>query len=253
MILNLPKTMLRWCCDMTESKPDVLALIPARGGSKGLPGKNIRLFGGKPLIAWSIDAARASSYVTRVVVSSDDEAILAAARSHGAETPFQRPRSLAEDDTPSIDVVMHALDEIGGCDWVVLLQPTSPLRVTADIDAAIEQCLKSAVPACVSVCEAPTSPWWMFQIGEQGEMRSFLPTEQRPTRRQDLPDLYALNGAVYVARVDWLRRSRQFVTEQTVAYVMPPERSVDIDSLFDFELAECLLSRRCDSNVSPRH
>ncbi|MDY0147963.1 MAG: acylneuraminate cytidylyltransferase family protein [Halothiobacillus sp.] len=219
----------------------MLALIPARGGSKGLPGKNIRPLKGRPLIGWSIEAARASRYVSRIVVSSDDEEILAVARDQGAETPFRRPASLAGDDTPSMDVVLHALDQLAGFEWIVLLQPTSPLRLALDIDAAIEQCLKTAAPSCVSVCEAPASPWWMFQVGDQGEMRSFLPPDQRPVRRQDLPDLYALNGAVYVAKTEWLRKSLSFLTEETVAYVMPSERSVDIDTLFDFHLAECLL------------
>jgi N-acylneuraminate cytidylyltransferase len=219
----------------------VLALIPARGGSKGLPGKNIRPLKDKPLIGWSIEAARASRYVSRVVVSSDDEEILAVARDQGAETPFRRPASLAGDDAPSMDVVLHALDQLAGFEWIVLLQPTSPLRLAVDIDAAIEQCLKTNAPACVSVCEAPASPWWMFQVGEQGALRSFLPPEQRPAKRQDLPDLYALNGAVYVAKTEWLQTSRSFLTEETVAYVMPPARSVDIDTLFDFQWAECLL------------
>lgn len=219
----------------------MLALIPARGGSKGLPGKNIRPLKGRPLIGWSIEAARASRYVSRIVVSSDDEEILAVARDQGAETPFRRPASLAGDATPGMDVVLHALDQLAGFEWVVLLQPTSPLRLAADIDAAIEQCLKTNAPACVSVCEAPASPWWMFEVGAECRMRSFLPAEQRPVRRQDLPDLYALNGAVYVAKTEWLRMSLSFLTEETVAYVMPPARSVDIDTLFDFQLAECLL------------
>lgn len=206
-----------------------------------MPGKNIRPLKGKPLIGWSIEAARTSRYVSRVVVSSDDEEILAVARNQGAETPFRRPASLAGDATPSMDVVLHALDQLAGFEWVVLLQPTSPLRLSADIDAAIEQCLKTNAPACVSVCEAPASPWWMFEVGAECRMRSFLPAEQRPVRRQDLPDLYALNGAVYVAKTEWLRTSRSFLTEETVAYVMPPARSVDIDTLFDFQLAECLL------------
>ncbi len=206
-----------------------------------MPGKNIRPLKGKPLIGWSIEAARASRYVSRIVVSSDDEEILAVARDQGAETPFRRPASLAGDATPGMDVVLHALDQLAGFEWVVLLQPTSPLRLAADIDAAIEQCLKTNAPACVSVCEAPASPWWMFEVGAECRMRSFLPAEQRPVRRQDLPDLYALNGAVYVAKTEWLRMSLSFLTEETVAYVMPPARSVDIDTLFDFQLAECLL------------
>lgn len=226
-----------------KERPRILALIPARGGSKGLPGKNIRPLHGKPLIGWSIEAAKASRYVTRVVVSSDDESILAVARACGAEIPFVRPQALARDDTPGIDVVLHALDILPGFDWVVLLQPTSPLRTVGDIDAAIEHCLAGGAPACVSVCEASASPWWMFSLNNNGRMHSFLPPEQRPARRQDIPTLYALNGAIYVARVDWLLQTRSFLTEETLAHVMPPERSVDIDTAFDFRLAECLLGQ----------
>ncbi len=226
---------------MIESTGGVLALIPARGGSKGLPGKNIRLLHGKPLIGWSIDAARAARYVSRVVVSSEDAGILEVARVQGAQIPFVRPAELARDETPGMDVVLHALDQLPDYEWVVLLQPTSPLRLAADIDAAIECCLSTGAPACVSVCESAASPWWMFRLDDGGRMHSFLPKEQRTVRRQDLPELYALNGAIYVARTAWLRETRSFLSDDTVAYVMPTERSVDIDTLFDFQLAECLL------------
>lgn len=226
---------------MTDRQPKVLALIPARGGSKGLPGKNIRYLGGKPLVAWSIEAALAAKHVSRIVVSSDDAQILSVARAYGAQIPLIRPATLAQDDTPGIDVVLHTLDCLPGYDWVVLLQPTSPLRTTDDIDRAISLCLEKNAPACVSVSQTPASPWWMFRIGHQGKMHSFLPPEQRPTRRQDLPELYALNGAVYLAKTEWLQRSLSFLTEETMAYVMPSERSLDIDTLMDFRIAECLL------------
>jgi len=221
----------------------VLALITARGGSKGLPGKNIRPLQGRPLIGWSIEAAKSSRHVTRVVVSSEDAEILEVARTQGADTPFVRPAELAGDQTPSMDVVLHALDQLPEFEWLVLLQPPSPLRLAEDIDGSIERCLVTGAPACVSVCEAASNPWWMFSLDEQGGMHAFLPPEQRPVRRQDLAALYDLNGAIYVARTAWLRRTRSFLTDETVAYVMPPERSVDIDTLFDFRLAECLLNQ----------
>lgn len=226
---------------MTDRQPKVLALIPARGGSKGLPGKNIRHLCGKPLIAWSIEAAQAARHVTRIVVTSDDAEILAIAREYGADVPFVRPSKLARDDTPGIDVVLHALDSLPDYDWVVLLQPTSPLRTAEDIDQAITICLEEGAPACVSVCAAPANPWWMFNVRADGRLVSLLPPEQRPSRRQDLPEIYALNGAVYVNRVDWLRQTHTSLTEETLAYVMPPERSIDIDTLMDFRIAECLL------------
>jgi N-acylneuraminate cytidylyltransferase len=220
---------------------NVLALIPARGGSKGLPGKNLRALGGKPLIQWSIEAAQRSRFVTRVVVSSDDPTILTAARAAGAETPFVRPAELAQDDTSSIDVVFHALDQLPPFDWVVLLQPTSPLRTSEDIDQALARCFAANAPACVSVTETPALPWWMFRLDAAGRLVSLLDEGQRPQRRQDAPMLYSLNGALYVAQVEWLRQSRRFLTDETLAYVMPPERSVDIDTALDFRLAECLL------------
>lgn len=223
-------------------RPKVLAVIPARGGSKGLPGKNIRPLAGKPLIAWTIEAARGARWVDRVIVSSDDEAILAVARAWGADTPFVRPAELAADDTPGIAVVFHALDALPGYDWVVLLQPTSPLRTAADIDRAIERCWADDAPACVSVTEAPCTPGWLFHLDDNHRLRGYLPEAQRPKRRQDSPELFTLNGAVYVARSAWFRQTGGFLTEETRAWPMPPERSVDIDTLLDFRLAELLLS-----------
>jgi N-acylneuraminate cytidylyltransferase len=220
-----------------------LAIIPARGGSKGLPGKNIRPLRGKPLIGWSLDAAWSSRYVSEIVVSSDDPEILSVAQGLGDHVSLVRPAELARDDSSSIDVVLQVLDTLPDYDWVVLLQPTSPLRTAADIDAALEQCWATGAPACVSVSVSVDSPWWMFGINAQGRLHAFLPPEQRPMRRQDLPELYSLNGAVYVARVDWLRQTRSFLGEETVAAVMPTERAVDIDTLHDFHLAECLMGR----------
>lgn len=226
-----------------------LALIPARAGSKGVPGKNIRTLAGKPLIAWTIEAALASRHIDRVVVSSDGADILAAARDWGAETPFVRPTELARDDTPGIDVVLHALAQLPGFDWVVLLQPTSPLRLAADIDAAIETCREANAPACVSVTMPSKSPYWMYTLAGDGRMCPLIEQASLPTRRQDLPAVYALNGAVYVARVDWLERTRSFLTAETVAYTMLPERSIDIDTELDFRVAELVMSESRNDRV----
>ena len=149
----------------------VLAVIPARGGSKGLPGKNILPVGGKPLIAYSIDAARACAAVDRVIVSSDDDAIIAAARACGCDVPFRRPDELATDTAASIDVILHALDQVPGYDYVVLLQPTSPLRTAADIDAACERLAGHGAQACVSVSPVEQSPYWMYHISDGGELK----------------------------------------------------------------------------------
>lgn len=213
----------------------VLGLIPARGGSKGLPGKNILPVAGRPLLAWTVDSGRGSRCIDRLVLSSDDEAIIAAARACGCEAPFRRPPALASDTAATIDVVLHALDELPDHDVVVLLQPTSPLRTGEDIDAACERFAASGAPACVSVSPVEQSPYWMYRLGDNHALEPLLEAPAGATRRQDLPPVYALNGAVYVADTAWLRRSRTFVTRETVAHVMPAERSIDIDTAADFE------------------
>lgn len=221
----------------------VLALVPARGGSKGLPGKNIRPVDGRPLLDFTVAAARASRSVDRVVLSTDDDAIAQVALASGCEVPFRRPAQLASDEARSIDVVFHALDSLPAHDLVVLLQPTSPLRAAADIDAACTALIDSGAPACVSVTLAEQSPWWMYCLDDGQHLRPLLDTPGAATRRQDLPAVYTLNGAVYVARTEWLRRSGTFVTADTVAYVMPQERSIDIDTLEDFETFARKVSR----------
>jgi CMP-N,N'-diacetyllegionaminic acid synthase len=211
----------------------VLGVIPARGGSKGVPGKNIRHVGGKPLIAWTIEAGQASKIIDRVVLSSDDLEIISVAQKHNCDVPFVRESQLAEDTTPTIDVVLDALNRCPAYEWVVLLQPTSPLRTSLDIDLAIERCVALNAPSCVSVCLAQESPYWMFTLNQDGHLAALLPN-QAVTRRQDLPPVYSLNGAIYVANAEWLKRERKFLTSETVAYEMPVERSLDIDTEFDF-------------------
>ena len=212
----------------------VLAVIPARGGSKGLPGKNIAPVAGRPLLAWTAAAALAARAIDRVVASSDDDAILAAARACGVE-PLRRPAELATDSAATIDAVLHALDACPGHDVVVVLQPTSPARTAADIDAAFERFAASGAPACVSVCEAEQSPYWMFRLDAGQTLRPIVDAPAEATRRQDLPAVYALNGAIYIADAGWLRTSRAFIGPATVAHVMPAERSIDIDTASDLE------------------
>lgn len=221
----------------------VLAVIPARGGSKGVPGKNIREVGSKPLIAWSIDAARGSRFVDRVILSSDDAEIIRVARAHGCEAPFVREAQLAQDDTPTIEVVLDALDRCPGYDWVLLLQPTSPLRTAEDIDRVVERCLSHAAAACVSVCRVQESPYWMFTLCADDQLQPLLP-DVTVTRRQDLPPVYMLNGAIYLARTDWLRQNKKFVSEGTVAYEMPVQRSIDLDTESDFHQLKIILENR---------
>ena len=222
----------------------VLAIIPARGGSKGVPRKNIREVAGKPLIAWTIEAARKSVYIDRLILSSDDAEIIRVAGEWGCEAPFVRPAELARDDTPGIDPVLHALGALPEkYDYVVLLQPTSPLRSAADIDGCIERCFRAAADSCVAVTVPDKSPFWMFTLDDQAKMRPLLETPGQFTRRQALPAVYALNGAVYVSRTEWLAAARAFVAEGTLAHIMPAERSLDIDDETDLLLAGLLLSR----------
>ena len=225
----------------------VLGLIPARGGSKGLPGKNLRLLAGKPLIAWTIGAALAARTLDAVVVSTDDEEIARVATDLGAEVPFLRPVELATDEAPTVDTVLHAVDALAGMGRsygrVMLLQPTSPLRASAHIDAASELLRTSGAEAVVSVAETDHSPLWSNTLPSDGRLGSFVRHEAVGVRRQDLPRYYRLNGAIYLIGVEALRRERAFIGDFAVAYVMPREASVDIDTLADFEYAEFLLSR----------
>jgi len=228
----------------------VLAIIPARGGSKGVPLKNIRDVGGKPLIAWTIMEGKKSKYIDRLILSSEDERIINVAKKLGCEVPFTRPSSLAQDETPSIDVIVHAVQTIPEkYDYIVLLQPTSPLRKVTDIDNCIEQCLQKNAKACVSVTEPEKSPFWMYKINENGYMIPLVNLNKRTTRRQDLPTVYALNGAVYVAQWEWLLEARSFLTSDTIPYFMPRDRSFDIDSEIDLIICDFLLNNPLSTSV----
>lgn len=218
----------------------VLAIITARGGSKGVPRKNIRLLGGKPLIAYTIEAAQSAKCVDRVILSTDDAEIADVAARHGCEIPFMRAPSLATDTAPSSEVVLDALARCPGCDYFVLLQPTSPLRTAADIDACAELCLTAGAPACVSVAEVRESPFWMYRVSEKRALSPIMPPVTA-TRRQDLETIYALNGAVYFAASDWYIQNKTFLGPSTVAHVMPAERSVDLDTEADFAYLTSLI------------
>lgn len=220
----------------------VLAIIPARGGSKGLPGKNILPLGDLPLIAWTIHAARNASCVARVVVTTDDAEIAAVARASGAEVPFLRPPELATDTATSADVADHVLQALPGFDRAVLLQPTSPFRTASDIDAARALWDATGAVSCVSVCEATQSPWLMFTRGIEGGLDRVLPVPEAGLRRQDLASTYLLNGAIYLIQTDHFRATRQFVHSDTSGYVMPQDRSVDIDTADDLDAARAQLA-----------
>ena len=225
----------------------VLALVTARGGSKGLPGKNIRPLCGKPLIAWSVEAARAAASVDRIVVSTDSEAIAAAAAAAGAEVPFMRPAELATDTASSINVVIHALDALGwkDDDLVVLLEPTSPLREAVDIDAALARLVETGATAVVSVAQAGSAhPAFVFRQDSGGRLSPFLERPPTGLRRQDIEPVYYLDGSLYASRVGALRRRRSFYHDDTVAYEIAKWKSPEIDDLDDFIVVEALMARR---------
>jgi CMP-N,N'-diacetyllegionaminic acid synthase len=221
----------------------ILAIITARGGSKGVLRKNLREIAGKPLIAWTIEAGRQSHYIDRLILSSEDPEVISMARSWSCEVPFVRPAELAGDETPGIDPVLHALKVLPErYDYVVLLQPTSPMRLAEDIDGCVETCLDHQAPACVTVTEVDQSPFWMYRLDTSRHLGPFIDQKNIPGRRQDLPPVYVLNGAVYVAQTAWLQQRRTFLAAETVAHIMPRERSLDVDTELDLKICASLKS-----------
>lgn len=229
----------------------ILGLITARGGSKGILRKNIRELHGKPLIEHTIHVALAASNLFhRVIVTTDDEQIASISRLAGADVPFMRPQELAKDETPTLPVLQHAIEYVEQndgitIDWVMILQPTSPLRTIEDIEAAI--CLAKAgdCDTVVSVRKANNChPFKMKKIDTGGLLVPFIDGCVEPERRQDLsPDAYQRNGAIYMVRRDRLLENRLY-GDKIRPYIMPDDRSVDIDTHLDFKLAETLLEER---------
>ncbi len=232
----------------------VLAVIPARGGSKRVPHKNSRLLLGKPLIVYSIEAAVQSRYIDEVVVSTDDAEIAELAKKAGASVPFMRPAELATDEASSVDVVCHALqyyqtETATSFDFIILLQPTSPLRRSVHIDQAFEQLKKNHAEAVVSVCEAEHSPLWANQLPTDGSMADFLSLEKKNTRSQDLPCYYRLNGAIYICdTLRFLQEKNFFISDHIFAYRMEQLESVDIDTELDFIVCEAILNHMKPAN-----
>jgi CMP-N,N'-diacetyllegionaminic acid synthase len=227
----------------------VLILVTARGGSKGLPGKNIRSLLGKPLIAWSIEAGLSAPSTDELVVSTDDEGIAQVARAAGARVPFMRPAELAGDNASSIDVVLHAINWLTAADEhydvVVLLEPTSPLRESVDIEAALELMAEQHAGAVVSVCRAESlHPAFMYRRNADGRLQPFLERQPTGLRRQEIEPLYFLEGTVYASRIDVLRARRSFYHADTVGYEVPRWKSLEIDELDDFLMVEALLKHK---------
>lgn len=224
-----------------------LAIIPARGGSKGIPNKNIMDICGKPLIAYTIEAGKKSKYIDEIVVSTDSDSIKVVAKQYGAKVPFLRPEQLSNDTAKSIDVVLHAIDFYKNnnmnFDYIILLQPTSPLRTFEEVDKAIEKLVNYDRKSLVSVCEADENPVLMRTIQDE-KLREVISFEGKNLRRQDLPTFYIFNGALYINSVDMLINEKKFVNENTIPYVMDKESSIDIDTTLDAKLVRIIMEDR---------
>ncbi len=227
---------------------EIIAVIPARGGSKGVLKKNIRLLADKPLIHYTIHAAQHSRYIDHVIVSTDDDEITNVALKDGAQV-IKRPPEIAGDDASTIEAVFHVLSQYKGRGLepklVVLLQPTSPFRTSFDIDAALDIFLQNDCDSVVSLVETTHPPYWNMVL-EGSYLKPLFNQEYLTKRRQDLPKTYLPNGAIYIASAETLKQTHSFYTPKTKPYIMPAERSLDIDSEFDLLFAEVLMKHGAD-------
>jgi len=244
------KAVLRLGDKMIGTIKNIIGVIPARGGSKGVMRKNVKFLCGKPLIYYTIRECFKSKHLTKTIVSTEDTEIAQIAKSFGVDV-IMRPYYLAKDDTPTIDVIFHAIKKLEEkretVDLVILLQPTSPLRTATDIDKAIELYISSSCESVISVVEAEHPPYWSLEI-KNGFLKPLLGQKFLNMRRQDLPKVYFPNGAIFIARPEILKKYRSFYTNKIKPYIMPKEKSVDIDTEFDFLLAEVLMKRFFNTN-----
>ena len=230
-------------------KPNIVAFIFARGGSKGVPRKNVRLLAGVPLIAHSIQQAQRSPIIDRVVVSTDDQEIAEVSRQYGAEVPFMRPAELARDDAPEWLAWQHALNAVEAAgapevDVFVSLPPTSPLRAVADIKACVTLLLKGDADVVITVRPGERSPYFnMVTLTGEGEARLVMQSGNVINRRQDAPAVYDVTTVAYAARPDFVRAFNSIFEGRVKAVIVPAERSVDIDTELDFKFAEFLLEQ----------
>ena len=224
---------------------NICSIITARGGSKGIPRKNIKNLNGKPVLAYSIEPSVACDLIKQTYVTTEDEEISKISKEYGAKI-IDRPQELAEDTSSSVDVVLHALKHLEKNgempDFFVLLQPTSPLRTTEDIENAIKLFIENKCDALISVCELDHTSMLSLTL----ENKFLVPNCNEKflnKRRQDLPTYYSPNGAIYITTYDSLNKNRTFIPKKTIPYIMPKDRSVDLDTPFDFKLAEFLLKK----------
>lgn len=231
-----------------SKKPNIIGIIPARGGSKNVPRKNIRLLNRKPLIYYTIKEGQRSKYIHRLFVSTEDREIAEIAKGYGAEV-VPRPIELAQDDIPARPVYQHVIKYLERMEKfypniVVALQPTSPFRLVEDIDGAIEKFLETDCDSVASVCETEHPPHWIYSL-DGDRLKPIIEGSEKITLRQDAPKTYRLNGAVYVIHRDVLMEHTQGVMGSNIRpFIMPHERSIDIDTHIDLKLAELLLNER---------
>jgi CMP-N,N'-diacetyllegionaminic acid synthase len=232
-----------------KNNKTIIAIIPARAGSKGLPNKNIRMFCGKPLIGWTIEAGLSSQYIDELIVSTDSQEIAEVARELGAVVPFIRPSELATDIATSMSVIDHALNFYKKTfdrtfDYIVLLEPTSPLRTTSDIDDAIAQLLSSPKAlAVVGICKTETQhPAFLVEKDSEGFLAGYENNNMQILRRQEISDVYFFEGSIYASETSALLEKKTFYHETTIGYVMPKSRAIEIDDIYDFVMAEALMN-----------
>lgn len=235
-----------------SAKGRVLAIVPARSGSKGLPGKNLRLLDGRPLVAWPVSVALRAASVDRVIISTDDVAIAEAARNAGADVPFMRPAHLAHDTASSMDVILHALDILASqgqeYEYVILLEPTSPLTEASDVEAALSRlrAAGTAADAIVGICRVEaTHPEYDVRRDRSGLISPYAVQDFKSLRRrQDLEEIYFLEGSLYISRVEAFRRYKTFYHERTLGYEVPRWKSLEVDDIFDFIMVEAVVRQR---------
>lgn len=225
----------------------VLAIVPARGGSKGVKRKNLRDLGGKPLINWTLDAAKESKFIDKVVVSTEDEEIRNVALENNVEV-INRPKELALDSSPTIEAILHVLDNLKDRkyipDYVMLLQCTTPFRNSQDIDNAIKKFIESinVADSLISVTENENIPYWLKKIDNNGLLSDFIKYDKNKfVRRQDFEKLYKLNGAIYMTKIECLYKNRSFESAKSIAYKMNDKSSIDIDTETDLKYAQFIL------------
>ena len=234
-----------------NTRPHIVAGIFARGGSKGLPGKNVKPLCGKPLIGWALEAAKAVPQIDRVFVSTDDAEIARVARTFGAEVPFMRPPELARDDAPEWLAWRHAIQTLNGVpgarpvDVLVSVPTTSPLRLPCDVAACLDSLHSSDADAVITVTPSHRSPYFnMVTRGPEGETAIVIPPAGAIVRRQDAPAVYDITTVAYAVRAEFVLRADRIFAGRVRSVVVPPERAADIDTPFDFELAEFLMTKR---------